>query len=31
MMMMAAAAPPQAAPGPVTIQVTAEATITLSP
>jgi len=30
-MMMAAAAPPQAAPGPVTIQVTAEATITLAP
>jgi uncharacterized protein YggE len=31
MMMMAAAAPPQAAPGPVTIQVTAQATITLTP
>ncbi len=31
MMMMAAAAAPQAAPGPVTIQVTAEANITLAP
>jgi uncharacterized protein YggE len=30
-MMMLAAAAPQAAPGPVTIQVTAEATITLAP
>jgi uncharacterized protein YggE len=31
MMLATAAAPPQAAPGPVTIQITAEATITLAP